>query len=403
MYSVIGDDIQFVMIIMKITEIKSFSVADTDKRPYFIVKVETDEGVHGLGEVGIRWWGAAIEKAIEHLSEIVVGQDPFATERLWQHMYRGSFFPAERVYTCAISAIDIALWDIKGKALGLPVYKLLGGPVRDRVVCYPHNQGRTNEELVSNCEKAVREGWKFVRWGQPETGGAFEYRGGEGRLEPVKSIRIAEEQMAMVREAVGPDIQICFDVHTRLDTTHSIALCRALEKYRPFFVEDPLRSENPASYRTLARHVAVPVAAGEQWSSKWAFREVIEEELINYTRVDLCIAGGLTEALKITHWCETHYIDIAPHNPLGPVAAAACVALCMASTNVGVQEMPRRPGSFASDLFPKQIGWEDGFAYIPDVPGLGVDFDEGVAEERRIPPIGWPPLLRRDDGAFTNW
>jgi L-alanine-DL-glutamate epimerase-like enolase superfamily enzyme len=391
------------MIIMKITEIKSFSVADADNRSYFIVKVETDEGVHGLGEVGIRWWGAAIEKAIEHLSEIVVGQDPFATERLWQHMYRGSFFPAERVYTCAISAIDIALWDIKGKVLGLPVYKLLGGPVRDRVVCYPHNQGRTNDELVSNCEKAVREGWKFVRWGQPETGGAFESIGGEGRLEPVKSIRIAEEQMAMVREAVGPDIQICFDVHTRLDTAHSIALCRALEKYRPFFIEDPLRSENPASYRTLAQHVAVPVAAGEQWSSKWAFREAIEEELINYARVDLCIAGGLTEALKITHWCETHYIDIAPHNPLGPVAAAACVALCMASTNVGVQEMLRRPGSFASDLFPKQIGWEDGFAYAPDAPGLGVDFDEGVAEERRVPPIGWPPLLRRDDGAFTNW
>jgi len=388
------------MIIMKITEIKSFSVADADNRPYFIVKVETDEGVHGLGEVGIRWWGAAIEKAIEHLSEIVVGQEPFATERLWQHMYRGSFFPAERVYTCAISAIDIALWDIKGKALGLPVYKLLGGPVRDRVVCYPHNQGRTNEELVSNCEKVVREGWKFVRWGQPETG---EYIGGEGRLEPVKSIRIAEEQMAMVREAVGPDIQICFDVHTRLDTAHSIALCRALEKYGPFFIEDPLRSENPSSYRTLARHVAVPVAAGEQWSSKWAFREAIEEELINYARVDLCIAGGLTEALKITHWCETHYIDIAPHNPLGPVAAAACVSLCMASTNVGVQEMPRRPGSFAADLFPKQIGWEDGFAYAPDAPGLGVDFDEGVAEERRVPPIGWPPLLRRDDGAFTNW
>ncbi len=388
------------MIIMKITQIKSFSVADADKRPYFIVKVETDEGVHGLGEVGIRWWGAAIAKAIEHLSEIVVGQDPFATERLWQHMYRGSFFPAERVYTCAISAIDIALWDIKGKALGMPVYKLLGGPVRDRVVCYPHNQGRTNEELVSNCEKAVREGWKFVRWGQPETG---EYIGGEGRLEPVKSIRIAEEQMAMVREAVGPDIQICFDVHTRLDTAHSIALCRALEKYRPFFIEDPLRSENPSSYRTLARHVAVPVAVGEQWSSKWAFREAIEEELINYARVDLCIAGGLTEALKITHWCETHYIDIAPHNPLGPVAAASCVSLCMASTNVGVQEMPRRPGSFAADLFPKQIGWEDGFAYAPDAPGLGVDFDEGVAEERRVPQIGWPPLLRRDDGAFTNW
>ena len=388
---------------MKITGIKNYSVADSDGRSYFIVKVETDEGIYGLGEVGIRWWGAAIEKAIEHLSEIVIGQDPFSTERLWQHMFRGSFFPADKVYTCAISAIDIALWDIKGKALGLPVYKLLGGPVRDKVICYPHTQGRTNEELVENCVRAVKEGWTFVRWGQPITSENLGNKSTNRQLEPVKSIRMAEKQMALVRDAVGPDIEICFDVHTRLDTAHAIALCKTLEPYRPFFIEDPLRSENPSSYRTLARHVSLPIAAGEQWASKWDFREVIEEELINYARIDLCIGGGLTEALKITHWCETHYIDIAPHNPLGPVAAAACVALCMASTNVGVQEMPRRPGSFAKDLFPKQIKWEEGFAYAPNIPGLGVDFDEELAEKRRVNPTGWPPLLRREDGAFTNW
>ena len=388
---------------MKVTAIKSFSVADKEGRGYFVVKVETDEGIHGLGEVGIRWWGNAVEKALEHLSQLVVGQDPFSTERLWQHMFRGSFFPADKVYCCAISAIDIALWDIKGKALGMPLYKLLGGPVRDKVVCYPHTQGHSNAELVENCRRAVAEGWKFVRWGQPETGAVLEYRGDKGRLEPVESIRLAEEQMAMVREAVGPQVQICFDVHTRLDTAHAITLCKALEPYRPFFIEDPLRSENPASYRTLARHVSLPIAAGEQWASKWSFREVIEEELIRYARIDLCIVGGLTEALKITHWCETHYIDIAPHNPLGPVSAAACVALCMASTNVGVQEMPRRPGSFATDLFPVQIGWQDGYAFATDRPGLGVEFDEEAAGSRRVDPAGWPPLLRRNDGAFTSW
>ena len=388
---------------MKITQIKSFLVTDEDGHGYFIVKVETDAGIHGLGEVGIRWWGAAIEKAIEHLSEIVIGQDPFSTERLWQHMFRGSFFPADKVYCCAISAIDIALWDIKAKSVGMPLYKLLGGPVRDKVVCYPHNQGRNNAELVENCKRAVAERWKFVRWGLPETSGTFEHQGEGGRLEPVESIRIAEEQMAMVRDAVGPDIQICLDVHTRLDTAHVISLCKTLEPYRPFFIEDPLRSENPASYRTLARHVSLPIAAGEQWASKWPFREVIEEELISYARIDLCIVGGLTEALKITHWCETHYIDIVPHNPLGPVSAAACVALCMASTNVGVQEMPRRPGSFATDLFPKQIEWEDGYAFAPERPGLGVEFDEEVAETRPASPTGWPALLRRNDGAFTNW
>jgi L-alanine-DL-glutamate epimerase-like enolase superfamily enzyme len=165
--------------------------------------------------------------------------------------------------------------------------------------------------------------------------------------------------MPLVKEAIGSDSDICFDVHTHLDTAHAITLCKALEAYRPFFIEDPLRSENPSSYRNLARHVSLPIAAGEQWTSKWAFREVIEEELINYARIDLCIVGGLTEALKVTHWCETHYIDIAPHNPLGPVSATACVVLCMASTNVGVQEMPRKPGNFAKSLFPQQIRWSD--------------------------------------------
>ncbi len=388
---------------MKITAIKTYSTTDSENRPYLIVKVETDQDTYGLGEAGIRWWGTAIEKAVEHLSQILIGQDPFSTERLWQHMSRGSFFPPGPVYTCAISAIDIALWDIKAKALNMPVYRLLGGPVRDKVVCYPHTQGRTNEELVQNCINAVKQGWKFVRWAQPETGGTLEYRGKDGRLEPTKSIALAEKQMNMVRQALGPEVGICFDIHTRLDTAHSITLCKALEKYKPYFIEDPIRSENPASYRTLTRHVSLPIAAGEQWSSKWAFRQAIEEELINYARIDLCIVGGLTEALKITHWCETHYIDIAPHNPLGPVSAAACVNLCMASTNVGVQEMPRAPGTFANDLFPKQIKWSEGYAYVPDTPGLGVDFDEELAEERRVSPTGWPPLLRRDDGAFTNW
>ncbi|MCY4580963.1 MAG: mandelate racemase/muconate lactonizing enzyme family protein, partial [Chloroflexi bacterium] len=361
---------------MKVTAIRSYAFEDDEGKLYFIAKVETDEGIYGLGEVGIPRWGNAVASAIEHLSQFVIGEDPFSTERLWQRMFRGGFFPADKVYCCAISAIDIALWDIKGKALKMPVYKLLGGPVRDKVVSYPHTQGSTTEELIANSKKAVAEGWKFVRWGLAETGGVFEYQGMDGLLEPVESMRIAEEQMALVREAVGPDIQMCLDIHTRLDTAHSVALCRALEPYRPFFIEDPLRSENPTSYRALARHVSLPIAAGEQWASKWPFREVIEEELINYARIDLCIVGGLTEALKITHWAETHYIDIVPHNPLGPVSAAACVNLCMASTNVGVQEMPRRPGSYATKFFPQQIDWEDGYSFVPsDAVGLGVDFD----------------------------
>ena len=387
---------------MKVTKITSMPLRSQNDRGYFVVRVDTDGGVYGLGEAGIRYWGASIAKAVEHLSELVVGQDPFSTERLWQDMFRRSFFPADGVYCCAISAIDVALWDIKGKALDMPAYKLLGGPVRDKVVCYPHTQGDTIEELVDDCKRAVDDGWRFVRWGQPETSMPSGVDG-PARLEPVESIRIAERQMAAVRRAVGPDVQICFDVHTRLDTAHVISLCKELEPYKPFFIEDPLRSENPGSYRTLARHVSLPIAAGEQWASKWPFRQVIEEELIRYARIDVCNVGGLTEALKVTHWCETHYIDIAPHNPLGPVSAAACVALCMASTNVGVQEMPARPGSIDADLFPAQIEWQDGYAYSADRPGLGVDIDMAVAEHRAEEPGGFAPSLRRNDGALTNW
>ena len=210
----------------------------------FFVRVDTDTGIYGLGESGMTRTGQAVGKAVEHLAELVIGEDPLSTERLWQHMFRRNFFPAQGVYSCAISAIDIALWDIKGKALGVPVYKLLGGPVRDKVVCYPHCQGNSTDKLIENCVEHVERGWKFVRWGQPETGGTLEVRE-TGILDPMKSIEVGEEQMARVREAVGPDIQIAFDVHTRLDTHHVVNFCRRVEKYNPFFIEDPPPRREP--------------------------------------------------------------------------------------------------------------------------------------------------------------
>ena len=225
---------------MEITSVKSYSLSDKSDngRGYFIVRVDTDAGHYGLGEVGIRNWGRSIGEAVDHLSELLIGADPWETERLWQEMFRSGFFPADKVYCCAISAIDIALWDIKGKSVDMPVYKLLGGPVREKVVCYPHTQGKTIGQLVSHCKKVVDEGWKFVRWGQPETGGVFEAEG-TSVLEPTKSMRIAVEQMSEVRNAVGPDIQICLDVHTRLDTAHVVQMCSDLEEFKPFFIEDP--------------------------------------------------------------------------------------------------------------------------------------------------------------------
>jgi galactonate dehydratase len=372
---------------------------DEEGRVYFFVRVDTDKGIHGLGEVGIARQGKAISKAIDHLSEIVIGSDPWETERLWQVMFRSSFFPADKVYSCAISAIDIALWDIKAKSVDLPLFKLLGGPYREKVVCYPHTQGDTLKEFLDICEEHLNKGWKFLRWHQPTQRDDFE----SNILEPRKSIKYAVEIMSEVRDKFGFEPEITFDVHTRLDPPEVIQMCRDMESLKPFFIEDPIRSENPASYKNIRNKINLPIAAGEQWATKWSFREVIEKELIDYARIDLCIVGGITEALKITHWAETHYINIVPHNPLGPVSAAACVALCMASSNVGVQEMPKAPGTYANNLFPQQIEWEDGYSWCPDIPGLGVDINMDEAESMRTNPTSFSPQLKREDGSFTNW
>jgi L-alanine-DL-glutamate epimerase-like enolase superfamily enzyme len=377
---------------MKITRIDSLPVWGGG-RNYFFVQVETDEGITGVGEAGVTWRELAVAEVVNHLATLLIGEDPLRIEHLWQRMFRGGFFPAGRIACAAISAIDIALWDILGKALNVPVYQLLGGRVRDRVVCYPHTGGASPAELAARSRQLVEEGWKFIRFGLPSEGEV---------LEPSRAVRAAIAQFAAVREAVGEEIEIILDVHTRLDPPDAVTLCRALEPYRPYFLEDPLRSENPASFHALRRHVAAPLAAGEQFATKWEFRELIEEELINYARVDVCIVGGLTEARKIAGWCETHYIQLAPHNPLGPVSAAACLHLDLAASNFGVQEMPRRPSTSLTDVCSVQIDWADGYLLPPTRPGLGIEFDAAAARAHPYQECQ-APLLRREDGAFTNW
>ena len=380
---------------MKITEIKSFPLF-TDSGNFLFVKVETDEGIYGVGEAVRMQWIRSIEQAVAHLEGWLVGHDPLSTEALWQLMARGCYPPMSKVVYSAISAIDMALWDIKGKTLNLPVYKLLGGPVRDKVVCYPHNGGRTMDEFLEDCRRTVAEGWRFVRFG---VSGSTE----PGVFEPSSTIRHTAKRVEQVRKTVGDDIEICLDVHTKMDTPMTIRLARELEPYNLFFLEDPLRSENPASLRTLARHTSIPIAAGEQWASKWGFREAIEEELISYARMDLGIVGGITEAMKITHWCETHYIDIAPHNPNGPVATAASAHLCLASSNVGVQEISIVPGTFLTDVFPVQAPFEHGHLLKTDRPGLGMEFNEQAARKYTQGDSARPPAItRRRDGALNN-
>lgn len=379
---------------MKITNIECFPVWGGHRNFLFVV-VDTDEGIYGVGESGITGRELAIMGAIEHFKPLLIGQDPFRIEHIWQMLFRGGFFPAQRILTSAMSAIDIALWDIKGKALNVPIYELLGGLVRDKVVCYPHNRGEVDniETLVESCLATREEGWKFVRWGLPNDGQI---------LEPRKAVRAAIKQFQAVREAVGEEIELCFDVHTRLDLPEAVWLCQEVEQFAPFFIEDPLRSENPDSFKTLRPRTRVPLAAGEQFSSKWEFRQLIEEEWIDYARIDLCIVGGFTESKKIAGWCETHYIQLAVHNPLGPISSAACLQLNLATPLVGVQEQPRKTGTVLTDVVPVQPEWEDGYLLAPTLPGLGVEFDREAARKHPFQQTELPQL-RRPDGSVTNW
>jgi len=379
---------------MKITNVESYPVW-AGQRNFLFVVVDTDEGIYGVGESGLTGRELAVMGAIEHFKSLLIGQDPARIEHIWQQLFRGGFFPAQRILTAAISAIDIALWDIKGKALEVPIYELLGGRVRDKVVCYPHNFGHSMEvaPLVESCLQTKEQGWKFVRWGLPQDAEV---------LEPRQAVRAAIKQFQAVRTAVGDEIEITFDVHTRLDLPDAVWLCREVEPIRPFFIEDPLRCENSDSFKTLRPRTAVPLAAGEQFSSKWEFRQLIEEEWIDYARVDLCIVGGFTEAKKIAGWCETHYIKLAVHNPLGPVSTAACLQLNLACPNFGVQEQPRKPGTTLTDLVPVQPEWQDGYLLPPTRPGLGIEFVREAAKKHPFR-MKEHPHLHRLDGSVTNW
>lgn len=370
---------------MKITEVKTFPIF-YGSRTYLILKIETDEGIYGVGEFGITWKEQAGIGAIQHMSSDLIGQDPLNTERIWQTLFRGDFFPGGRINMAAQSAIDIALWDIKGKALNQPVYMLLGGKLRDRVPCYTGAN-------ANSAQARVAEGWKYLR---------FSVSAKDGILEPSIAVRETIDQFAAIRESVGPDIGICLDVHTRLDPPDTIRLGRNLESYNPFFIEDPIRCENAQTYRLLRQHIHCPLAVGEHYATKWEFRQIIEEELADYARIDLCIVGGLTEARKVANWCETHYIKIVPHNPLGPISTAACLHLDLATDNFAVQEggMVGRP--VMEDLFPVQVPYEAGHLLPPDQPGLGIEFDEGATKKYPFR-MEHGPRLHREDGSLTNW
>lgn len=396
---------------MKIRDISVHPV-QAPGRTLVVVLVETDDGLIGVGEAGLqrRWKG--IIGAVEHIKQWLIGQDATRIEYLWQRMYRGGFYPGDRLIGSAISGIDIALWDIKGQALGVPVYELLGGRCRDHVECFfqpgyltsvvEHPAGGTAREgdqyadlseLKATAQRFVEEGYKFFRLSPNAMQGTF-----HATQASVLSIR----QLQAVREAVGDRLELMVDLHTRLSPAEAVWYCRECEDLRVYVIEDPIRSEHISGYRHIRSQTRVPLAAGEQWAHKWEFRQAIEEELVDYVRPDLCICGGLTEGRKIAAMAETHLIKLLCHNPLGPVCTAASLHLDIACDNAGPQEVLWPPQTMLPDVFECAFTLEGGRLTVPTAPGIGVKFNREAAKKHPAD-MTEPPHWRREDGSFTNY
>ncbi|MBM4436757.1 MAG: mandelate racemase/muconate lactonizing enzyme family protein [Actinobacteria bacterium] len=385
---------------MKITDIKTYPVLIKD-RNQLVVKVETDAGLHGWGEAGVTGRELAVIGAIRHFREILLGQDPMRRGGLWQEMYRSQYYEGGRVLTAAISAIDIALHDIAGKALGVPVVELLGGRQRDYVDCFATTHAPMGPSAIEAATRCLAHGWNVIRFvpGHPPSDDP-------DLFEPRDSIALTAEWLPRVRQAVGPHAVLGVDMHHRLSVAEAATFCQRMPPGTLDFLEEPIRAETPDAYAVLRAMTPVPFAIGEEFSSKWQFLPYIERGLTNIARLDICNVGGFTEALKVAGWCEAHYIDLMPHNPLGPICKAASLHLAAAVPNFAWLEERASPteelGHDDAALYPVQPKIEGARFPVPTAPGLGVEFNEALAA-RQPHAFGLRPRLHRRDGSLTNW
>ena len=303
---------------MKISEVMSFPVW-TGRRNGLVVKVESDDGYHGWGESGVVGRELAVQGAVAHFREFLLGKDPRRTGALWQEMYRSQYFEGGRILTGAISAIDIALHDLVARSLGVPVYQLLGGAQRDYVPCFTTSAARMGTSVIEDTQRLIAGGWTAIRFRPdhpdiPERGAAFG-SWDEDVFEPRESIALTAEWLAKVREAVGPRPALGIDYHHRLSVAEAASFCHMMPTGTLDFLEEPIRAQTPSAYQALRQMTDVPFAIGEEFPSKWEFLPYVEQGITSFARLDVSNVGGFTEAMKVAGWCEAHYIDLMPTTP----------------------------------------------------------------------------------------
>jgi galactonate dehydratase len=368
---------------MKIVSQKVF-VANVSRTNFVFVKLYTDDGIDGVGEATLEWKTQTVVSALEELERVLVGRDPFETDAIVERLHRDSYWRTGAVFRTALGAIEAALLDIKGKALGVPVYELLGGKYRDRIACYANHWffgAVTPEQYAEKARKAVAMGYRALKW-DPFDVADLEM----DRKQRRQTIEIVEA----VRDAVGPDVNLMLDVHGRLNVPTAIAMCKALEPFDLSWIEEPTPPENIDALADVRAHSPIPIAAGERWFEPGKFMEALNKKAVDILQPDVSHAGGLAETKRIAHLAHNHLIPVAPHNPVGPVMNAMTLHTSVAIPNFSVFETVSVDVPWRKELVRETLQFEDGDMLAPTAPGLGVELIEEACARYPYAPYDVP-------------
>ncbi len=357
---------------MKIKDVESLLV----RSHCHLVRVTTEEGISGVGEAGFWGYPEATEGALKRIREYLIGKDPLKIDYHWQYVYRNNHHRGGAL-NAALSAVDIALWDIAGKHFGTPAWQLLGGKCRDKIRAYMHVRGSNVEEVVKSAENAVNDGFTAVRFGPLRGSEKYGYS---------ELIKTQADLMGAVRNAVGETVDLCFDVHNRFSPMEAISFCKEVEKYRPLFIEDPIKQDSAERIATVAESTMIPIATGERLHNIFEFRELLLWKACKLIRPDLCVCGGLTQSKKIAALAEAFQVGVVPHNPLSPISTAVCVQLDACIPNAILQEYTGEGtaigmGGDLRRVVKSPVKLERGYLIVPDSPGIGVEIDEDAVRE----------------------
>src|SRR5579864_4847483 len=388
-------------------------------RNFVTLKIETDEGVHGLGDATLNGRELAVASYLaDHLIPCLIGRDPAQIEDIWQYLYRGAYWRRGPVTMSAIAAVDMALWDIKGKALNTPVYNLLGGASRQGCLVYTHANGADIPEAIDSVQKHMSEGYLAVRaqagvpgvassYGVPKGGKPYEpaERGlpSESLWSTERYLNFAPKLFEELRKTVGEDVHLLHDVHHRLTPIEAARLGKSLEPYHLFWMEDPVPAELQEGFRTIRQHTTTPIAVGEVFNAIWDAHILITEQLIDYLRMTVVHGGGLTHLRKIASMAEIYHVRTGCHGAtdLSPVAMAAALHFDISVNNFGIQEYMRHTPE-TDEVFPHVYSFNGGYLHPGEAVGLGVDYDEKLAEKFPYE-RAYLPVNRKLDGTMFNW